>query len=64
MPGRLDRWSVAGTITTREGSSVTANVRWRGTGTVVDGETLVDDSTDNAEMETLEDVNLSWTPGD
>jgi hypothetical protein len=33
------------------------------TGTVaVDGETLVDGSTDNAEMETLEDLNFSWDP--
>lgn len=28
----LDRWSVAGTITTREERRVTANVRWRGVG--------------------------------
>jgi hypothetical protein len=33
------------------------------TGTVaVDGETLVDGSTDDAEMETLEDLNFSWDP--
>lgn len=77
-------------ITTREGSTVTANVRWRGVGraetdtnktsfpgflglfvgrrrdamatgtVVVGGETLVDGSTDNAETETLEDLNFSW----
>jgi hypothetical protein len=30
---------------------------------VVDGETLVDGSTENAELETLEDENETSTPG-
>jgi hypothetical protein len=85
----LQSASVAGTITTREGRSVTVDVGWEGTGevettsntttfpgftghfkgklrdavatgtVVVDGETLVDGSTTNAEIETLEDNNIS-----
>jgi hypothetical protein len=83
----LQTASVTGTITTREGRSVTVDVSWEGTGpieatnntttfpgftghfqgkrrdaiatgtVVVDGETLVDGSTTNAEIETLEDTN-------
>jgi hypothetical protein len=83
--------SVTGTITTRDGRSVTVNMSWEGTGgleatsntttfsgftghfegklrdaiasgtVVVDGETLVDGSTTNAELETLEDTNISQT---
>ena len=79
--------SVAGTINTRDGRSVTVDMSWEGTGeleatsntttfpgftghfqgkqrdavatgtVVVDGETLVDGSTTNAEIETLEDTN-------
>jgi hypothetical protein len=85
----LQTASVAGTITTREGSSVAVDVSWDGTGpleaisntttfpgftghfqgkrrdavangtVVVDGETLVDGSTTNAELETLEDTNTT-----
>jgi hypothetical protein len=85
----LQEASVAGTITTRDGRSVTVNMSWEGTGpmettsntttrpgftghfkgqrrdavatgtVVVDGETLVDGSTTNAEIETLEDNNIS-----
>jgi hypothetical protein len=85
----LQTASVAGTITTRDGRSVTADVSWEGTGevestsntttfpgftghfkgkrrdavatgtVVVDGDTLVDGSTTNAEIETLEDTNIS-----
>ena len=81
--------SVEGTITTREGRSVTVDMTWEGTGemettsntttfpgftghftghrrdavatgtVVVDGETLVAGSTTNAEIETLEDKNIS-----
>jgi hypothetical protein len=84
----LQTASVAGTITTRGGRSVTVDVSWEGTGgiestsntttfpgftghfkgkrrdavatgtVVVDGETLVDGSTTNAEIETLEDTNI------
>jgi hypothetical protein len=84
----LQTASVAGTITTRDGRSVTVDIRWEGTGeldstsntttfpgftghfkgkrrdavatgtVVVDGETLVDGSTTNAEIETLEDTNI------
>jgi hypothetical protein len=84
----LQTASVAGTITTRGGRSVTVDVSWEGTGemestsntttfpgftghfkgkrrdavatgtVVVDGETLVDGSTTNAEIETLEDNNI------
>ena len=85
----LQTASVAGTITTRDGRSVTVDVSWEGTGemettsntttfpgftghfqgkrrdavatgtVVVDGETLVDGSTANAEIETLEDTNIT-----
>jgi hypothetical protein len=84
----LQNATVTGTITTRDGRTVTANVAWEGTspievtnnttifegftghfqgklrdavasGTVsVDGETLVNGSTTNAELETLEDTNI------
>jgi hypothetical protein len=80
--------TVAGTITTRDGRSVTVDIAWEGTGpieatnnttifegftghfqgkrrdavatgtVVVNGETLVDGSTTNAELETLEDTNI------
>ena len=83
----LQTASVAGTITTRQGRTVTVDMSWEGTGpiestnntttfpgftghfqgkerdavatgtVVVDGETLVDGSTTNAEIETLEDTN-------
>lgn len=79
---------VSGTITTRDGRSVTADVNWEGAGpieatsntttfpgftghfqgmrrdalatgtVVVDGDTLVNGSTTNAEIETLEDTNI------
>jgi hypothetical protein len=85
----LQTASVAGTITTRGGRSVTVDMNWEGTGemestsntttfpgftghfkgkrrdavatgtVVVDGETLVDGSTTNAEIETLEDTNIT-----
>ncbi len=85
----LQTASVEGTITTREGRSVTVDMSWEGTGAmettnntttfpgftghftghrrdavatgtvVVDGETLVAGSTTNAEIETLEDKNIS-----
>ena len=85
----LQSASVLGTITTRDGHSVTVDMSWEGTGrlettsntttfpgftghfkgqrrdavatgtVVVDGETLVDGSTTNAEIETLEDKNTS-----
>jgi hypothetical protein len=84
----LQEASVAGTITTRGGRTVTVDMSWEGTGemettsntttfpgftghfkgkrrdavatgtVVVDGETLVDGSTTNAEIETLEDNNI------
>jgi hypothetical protein len=84
----LQTATVAGTITTRDGRTVTADIAWEGTspievtnnttifegftghfqgmrrdavatGTVsVNGETLVDGSTTNAEIETLEDTNI------
>ena len=84
----LQEATVTGTITTRDGRTVTAALTWEGTspievtnnmtifegftghfqgkrrdavatGTVtVDGETLVDGSTANAEIETLEDTNI------
>ena len=90
----LQTASVSGTVTTRDGHVVTANVSWTGTGpveatsntttfpgftghfqgkrrdaaatgtVVVDGETLVDGSTTNAEIETLEDTNTSTPSGD
>jgi hypothetical protein len=83
----LQRAAVAGTITTRQGRSVTVDMSWEGTGemettsnvtkfpgfhghfkgkrrdavatgtVVVDGDTLVDGSTTNAEIESLEDTN-------
>ena len=85
----LQRASVTGTLTTRDGRSVTADIAWDGTGllqttnntthfpgfsghfkgkrrdavatgtVVVDGTTLVDSSTSNAEIETLEDKNVT-----
>lgn len=87
----LQTAAVTGTITTREGRSVTVDMNWEGTGpiestsntttfpgfvghfkgkerdavatgtVVVDGETLVDGSTTNAEIETLEDTNTTTT---
>jgi hypothetical protein len=89
----LQTASVTGTVTTRDGRSVTADVNWEGmgpieatnntttrpgftghfqgkrrdavaTGTVVvDGATLVDGSTANAEIETLEDTNTTTGAG-
>jgi hypothetical protein len=86
----LQTASVAGTVTTRDGRSVTVDVSWAGTGelestsntttfpgftghfkgkrrdavatatVVVDGRTLVDGSTTNAEIETLEDTNIRY----
>jgi hypothetical protein len=83
----LQTAAVSGTITTRDGRSVTVDLTWEGTGpieaennttifegftghfqgkrrdavasgtVVVNGETLVDGSTTNAEIETLEDTN-------
>jgi hypothetical protein len=85
----LQTASVAGTITTLGGRSVTVDMSWEGTGemettdnttifpgftghfqgkrrdavasgtVVVDGVTLVDGSTANAEIETLEDTNIT-----
>jgi hypothetical protein len=85
----LQTASVAGTITTRDGRSVTVDMSWSGTGelettsnttifpgftghftshrrdavatgtVIVNGGTLVDGSTTNAEIETLEDTNIS-----
>ena len=85
----LQTATVDGTITTRDGRSVTVDMGWEGTGpietttntttlpgftgifvgqqrdavatgtVVVDGDTLVDGSTTNAEIETLEDNNIS-----
>jgi hypothetical protein len=85
----LSRASVAGTITTREGRTVTVDMDWDGVGgtettnnittfpgfhghfqgkrrdavatgtVVVDGETIVDGSTTNAEIESLEDTNTT-----
>ena len=85
----LQTATVDGTITTRDGRSVTVDMSWDGTGpiettsntttrpgftghfvgqqrdavatgtVVVDGDTLVDGSTTNAEIETLEDTNIS-----
>jgi hypothetical protein len=85
----LQTASVTGTITTRDGRSVTVDMSWQGTGplettsntttfpgftghfvgqrrdavatgtVIVDGETLVHGSTTNAEIETLEDTNIS-----
>lgn len=84
----LQTAAVTGTITTRDGRSVTVDIAWEGTGPIevennmtifegftghfqgkrrdavasgtilVDGETLVDGSTTNAELETLEDTNI------
>jgi hypothetical protein len=84
----LQTATVTGTITTRDGRSVTADIAWTGTGPIevtnnttifegftghfqgmvrdadasgtvtVNGETLVDGSTANAEIETLEDTNI------
>ena len=89
----LQTASVAGTVSTRDGRSVTVDVRWEGTGeldatsnsttfpgftghfqgrrrdavatgtVVVDGEPLVDGSTSNAEIETLEDTNITTGAG-
>lgn len=88
----LQSASVNGTITTRDGRSVTADMSWDGTGAlettnntttfpgfvghfqgkrrnavatgtvVVDGQTLVDGSTTNAEIRTLEDTNRTTGP--
>ena len=85
----LQEAAVLGTITTRDGRTVTADVRWEGTGELetshnttqftgfigqftgklrdavatgtvtVDGVALVTGSTTNAEVETLEDRNIS-----
>jgi len=84
----LQEAAVTGTITTRGGRSVTAEIAWVGTGPIevtnnttifegftghfqgmvrdadasgtvlVNGQTLVDGSTTNAEIETLEDTNI------
>jgi hypothetical protein len=84
----LQEAAVTGTITTRGGRSVTADIAWEGTGPIevtnnttifegftghfqgmvrdadasgtvlVNGQTLVDGSTTNAEIETLEDTNI------
>jgi hypothetical protein len=89
----LQTASVVGTITTREGRTVSVEVDWDGTGplestnntttfpgftghfqgkrrdavatgtVVVDGETIVDGSTTNAEIETLEDTNITTGQG-
>jgi hypothetical protein len=89
----LQTASVAGTITTRDGRSVSVDVSWEGTGpieatsntttrpgftghflgllrdavatgtVVVDGDTLVDGTTANAEIETLEDTNITTGSG-
>lgn len=85
----LQTAAVTGTITTRQGRIVTADMSWEGSGplevtsntttfpgftghfvgqereavatgtVVVDGETLIDGSTTNARIETLEDKNIS-----
>jgi hypothetical protein len=85
----LERASVTGTIETEEGRTVTADIRWEGTGgleitnnittfpgfhghfqgmerdavatgtVVIDGETVVDGSTTNARIESLEDTNTT-----
>ena len=85
----LQTASVSGTITTRQGRTVTADVNWEGSGrlestnntttfpgfvghfqgkrrdavatgtVVVDGVTVVNGSTTNAEIETLEDTNTT-----
>jgi hypothetical protein len=87
----LDEASVAGTITTRDGRTVTVEMNWEGAGplevtnrhtsfpgfhghfqgkerdavatgtVVVDGVTLVDGSTTNARIESLEDTNTTTT---
>ena len=89
----LQTASVAGTITTRDGRSVSVEVSWEGTGpieatsnttirpgftghfqgllrdavatgtVVVDGATLVNGSTTRAEIETLEDTNVTTGSG-
>ena len=89
----LQRAAVTGTLTTREGRTVTVNVTWEGAGevevtnnvttfpgftghfqgkrrdavatgtVVVDGETIVDGSTTSAEIETLEDTNITTGTG-
>lgn len=89
----LQRADVSGTITTRDGRTVAADVSWEGTGPLestsntttfpgfhghfkgkrrdavatgsvtVDGDTLVDGSTTNAEIETLEDTNTTTSEG-
>ena len=85
----LERATVSGTIETRDGRTVTADIAWEGTGglevtnnvttfpgfhghfqgkerdavasgtVVVNGETLVDGSTTNARIESLEDTNTT-----
>jgi hypothetical protein len=89
----LQTASVAGTVTTRDGRTVTVDMSWEGTGpiestsntttfpgftghfqgmrrdavatgtVVLDGETIVDGSTTNAEIETLEDKNIRHGSG-
>jgi hypothetical protein len=84
----LQTAAVSGTVTTRDGRSVTVDMAWNGTGPIevennttifegftghfqgkrrdavasgtvlVNGETLVNGSTTNAELETLEDTNI------
>jgi hypothetical protein len=89
----LQTAAVSGTITTRQGRTVTADINWEATGpmevtsnttifpgftghfvgqereavatgtVVVDGDTLVNGSTTNARVETLEDNNISHSSG-
>ena len=89
----LQTASVTGTITTRDGHSVTVDMSWEGTGPIeatsnttifpgftghfqgmerdavatgtvlVDGATLIDGSTTNAQIETLEDTNTRTPSG-
>ena len=89
----LQRAAVTGTLTTREGRTVTVDLTWEGAGevavtnnvttfpgftghfqgkrrdavatgtVVVDGETIVDGSTTSAEIETLEDTNITTGTG-
>ena len=89
----LQTASVTGTITTRDGRTVTVDLSWEGTGpiestnnttifpgftghfqgknrdavatgtVVVDDATLIDGSTTNAEIETLEDTNIRTGAG-
>ena len=89
----LQEASVQGTVTTRDGRTVSVDVAWSGAGpiestsnttvfpgftghfkgklrdavatgtVVVDGRTLVDGTTTNAELETLEDTNVTTGAG-